>query len=820
MVRWIPPAAAVAAFVAAWPTSADAQTPDIEVPALILDGETDEERSAALSDLDLDNVVQTAAKGVTTVQEAPAIVTVITDQAIAESGATRLDDVLDTVPGWLRHDAIHNQFPFGLTRGALQAMLLMHEGVSLFDPWTNVPTVGRLVPLETIKRVEIITGPGGVLWGANSYLGIVNMISKDAEDVDGVEADIRVGDGPGDRGVLRGYVMAGIPEVLHEDVSVMLHASFHSYDGPTFSMPQHLFSTPLPQPNSVMIYGPLTQSDAQRSTLIQLNGNARLGPIRVLFHMPFVAERNMPLGFPGAVIQQAHPEDRLVDRVTGELACEELSMYMPDGSRNPLAGNSTDQCVDRARIARNHGNSFSERYAIAEYQTRSESGQMGVTVKAYLIEFDRSYQQLAILAPSTLLEGGLSFKFDSRAYRTGVSLDGDIELSNQGRVLYGAEVFREWIPDNVTQSRQGAGRQAEVIGPYDLSRLALPCPREPVPNAPGQTRHVGDCPLTMVFETDRTVAGAYLNPQWRYRRLILDAGLRVQAAPAALAEASYDAQIIAGGAAVVEFARNWHAKASYTEGFRPPVFNNTNSNGNAIQLDGSTDLGVETSQAIQAEVNARLFKGKRQLDEVNFRADYSYTTLDNLIQIQQGRYANLGRRGIHSAEFLGKIHLRGGHHVSLGYTWLKVASEDRGYLRMLPEHWFNLGGVFNVVPRHLQVSTNIKILGAMEDANRLVEHRPLEPDPMTGVLTDASQLSVEPHELVLDRLPPAAVLTAGATWWNSFGVRGVTTRAYVYNAFNARHYNPDGFGDYEPRLELLPNPYPDLRFVLDANFRY
>ncbi len=807
-------------LLSSWSASAIAQMSDIEIPALIQEDQIEEERDDSFTDLDLDNIVQTAAKGVTTVQEAPAIVTVITDQAIADSGATRLDDVLDTVPGWLRHDAIHNQFPFGLTRGALQAMLLMHEGVSLFDPWTNVPTVGRIVPLETIKRIEVVTGPGGVLWGANSYLGIVNMISKDAEDVDGVEADIRVGDGPGDQNVLRGYVMAGIPEVLHDDVSLMLHTSFESYDGPAFSMPQHLFSAPLPQPNSLMIYGPLTESAAPPSTLVQVNGNARVGPVRLWFHVPVVVERSLPLSFPGAVVEENLAEDRLTDSATGGLACSPIPSHMPDGSRNPQAGSSMDACVDRARIARAHTNSFSERYAIAEYQKRSAGGRAGMTLKSYIIEFDRSYEHLAILSPSTLLEGGLSFSFDSRSYRTGLSLDGDIEVSKRIRMLYGAEIFREWIPDNISQSRQGPGREAVVIGPYDLSRLPLPCPREPNPDAPGQSRFIGDCPLTLVFQTDRTVAGAYLNPQWRHRRLILDAGLRVQAAPDALGDASYDTQIIAGGAAVVEFAKNWHAKASYTEGFRPPVFNNTNSNGNAIQFDGRRDLEVETSQAIQGEINARLFKGKRHLDEVNFRADYSYTVIDNLIQLQQGRYANLGRRGAHSVEFLGKIHVRGGHQISLGYTWLKVASEDRGHLRMIPEHWFNVSGVFHIIPQTLLLSTNIKVLGAMEDANRLVEHRPLQPDAMTGVLTDQSLVYVEPHELVMDRLPPAAVLTAGATWWNSFGIEGVTTRAYVYNAFNARHYNPDGFGDYEPRLELLPNPYPDLRFVFDANFRY
>ena len=51
--------------------------------------------------------------------------------------------------------------------------------------------------LETIKSIEVVTGPGGVLWGANSFLGIVNLISKDADDINGLEAGIGYGDGDG-----------------------------------------------------------------------------------------------------------------------------------------------------------------------------------------------------------------------------------------------------------------------------------------------------------------------------------------------------------------------------------------------------------------------------------------------------------------------------------------------------------------------------------------------------------------------------------------------------------------------------------------------
>jgi hypothetical protein len=42
----------------------------------------------------------------------------------------------------------------------------------------------------------------------------------------------------------------------------------------------------------------------------------------------------------------------------------------------------------------------------------------------------------------------------------------------------------------------------------------------------------------------------------------------------------------------------------------------------------------------------------------------------------------------------------------------------------------------------------------------------------------------------------------------------------VFNAFNARYYQPDVFQSYEPRFEFLPNPYEDIRGYLTATYRH
>src|SRR5262249_27277321 len=156
-----------------------------EVPTIVM--ETGETASAAQDEaIDLANIVQSAAKGVTTVQEAPAIVTVVTADEIRERQFQDLAQVADNTPGWQRIGLAHSNIPLPTVRGQVQAVQFLHDGLSLFDPMVNTPTINRVQPMELIKRVEMITGPGGVLWGSNSLLGIMNVITKDAEDVDGV----------------------------------------------------------------------------------------------------------------------------------------------------------------------------------------------------------------------------------------------------------------------------------------------------------------------------------------------------------------------------------------------------------------------------------------------------------------------------------------------------------------------------------------------------------------------------------------------------------------------------------------------------------
>jgi outer membrane receptor protein involved in Fe transport len=799
--------------------AAHAQQQQIEVPVLVMEAPETSEVGPVDTELNLANLVQTAAKGVTTVQEAPAIITIIPSDEIIDRGARTLQDVIDTVPGWMRYGAEYGQFPSLSTRGQFQAMLLLRDGVSMFDSMVNIATVGRMQPLETIKRLEIVTGPGGVLWGANSFLGVVNVITKDADDVNGIEASAGSGTGRGNENDFRAYLMAGLPHLFHDSAKLFVHASFESYKGAILTMPQHLFGSPTPNPNGAALYGPIVDSDPAQSTIFNFDGKLTSGPFSLYWSIPWAREY-YSMSFPGGVVRDSLPEDTLANP-DGSPACS------PVAPTDPTAGNPNDMCIDRGRAARHDELDFYERYGIAEYKTRFSDNKAGLTAKGYFIQFVRQFKPLNILEPiPQLLEGGLAFDADLTNYRAGATFDGDVQLSNNVRLIYGAEAFHEWLPDTTVGSRQGAGVEATFVSPYNLNVLPLGCPRTASWNS--ATMDVQDvafvpgCPVTFAFAASRTVLGAFADVQWRATpRLILDAGIRGQVAPTAFGTRGYDPQPLGSAAIVYEFIPDWHVKLNFTQGFRPPVWNNTDSNPQAVELAGRPDLDVETSTALQTEINARLLKGRRRIRELDLRADFSQTRLDNYIFVGNGRYTNGKPRGITSAELLAKLYLKGDHRLELGYTWLHTTTADKGAFRSVPEHWFNVGAVISLVPRTLELSTTVRVWGAFEDPNLRVDARDLMFAPGTGWATpgDPGQvIAVQPTEAVLDRIPPAAELEVGIRY-RALKDR-LTVQATTYNTLNARHYYPDEFQDFEPRNEYLPNPYEDFRFFGSITYAY
>jgi len=138
--------------------------------------------------------------------KAPAAVFVLTAEDIRRSGATSIPEALQWVPGLTVLSVDGIRWTISARGGAslyADKMLVMIDGRSLYTPlfggvlWDLVD-----VPLENIERIEVVRGPGAVMWGPNAVNGVINIITKKARDTKGAEVSAASGN------QLRGSVMA------------------------------------------------------------------------------------------------------------------------------------------------------------------------------------------------------------------------------------------------------------------------------------------------------------------------------------------------------------------------------------------------------------------------------------------------------------------------------------------------------------------------------------------------------------------------------------------------------------------------------------
>ena len=132
--------------------------------------------------------ISVAAKHTSNLRETPGIVTVITADEIAKSGARDLIDVLRTVPGFDFGMDVGNIVGVGV-RGTWAhegGLLLLIDGIEMNERGYATTQFGQHYPLAHIQRIEIMRGAGSVIYGGMAKLGVINIITKSAEDLAGV----------------------------------------------------------------------------------------------------------------------------------------------------------------------------------------------------------------------------------------------------------------------------------------------------------------------------------------------------------------------------------------------------------------------------------------------------------------------------------------------------------------------------------------------------------------------------------------------------------------------------------------------------------
>ncbi|MFZ5896904.1 MAG: TonB-dependent receptor plug domain-containing protein [Myxococcota bacterium] len=171
---------------------------------------TDAKESEAIEDVDLVKLlnveVSTATKTAESLEEAPAVIRVVTREDIRRWGYQSVADVLKHTLGFYLTDdhILPNASVRGMT-GGLGAesgvIKVMIDGRSVAYRTTSGNWLGvELVPLESVAQIEIIRGPASALYGADAFLGVVNIITQKPEDVKPVSARASIGSTEGNFG--------------------------------------------------------------------------------------------------------------------------------------------------------------------------------------------------------------------------------------------------------------------------------------------------------------------------------------------------------------------------------------------------------------------------------------------------------------------------------------------------------------------------------------------------------------------------------------------------------------------------------------------
>jgi len=139
--------------------------------------------------------------------DAAASIYVITQNDIRNSGATTIPEVLRLAPHLQVARINSSQYAIsvrGFNSAASNKLLVLIDGRTIYSPlFSGVFWDQQDVMLEDVDRIEVISGPGGTLWGSNAVNGVINIVTRRAADSSGWFAATHAGNF--DRGIQARY---------------------------------------------------------------------------------------------------------------------------------------------------------------------------------------------------------------------------------------------------------------------------------------------------------------------------------------------------------------------------------------------------------------------------------------------------------------------------------------------------------------------------------------------------------------------------------------------------------------------------------------
>ena len=137
--------------------------------------------------------ISSVSKSAEPLSDAPAAIYVISHDDVMRAGTTSLPEMLRMAPNLevAQIDAASyaisaRGFNVGLNAALSNKLLVLVDGRSVYTPlFGGVYWDMQGVPPEDIERIEVVSGPGATLWGANAVNGVINIITRKSADTQG-----------------------------------------------------------------------------------------------------------------------------------------------------------------------------------------------------------------------------------------------------------------------------------------------------------------------------------------------------------------------------------------------------------------------------------------------------------------------------------------------------------------------------------------------------------------------------------------------------------------------------------------------------------
>jgi iron complex outermembrane receptor protein len=134
----------------------------------------------------MDIQVTSVSKGAEDFSKAPSAIFVITQEDLRRSGVNTIPEALRMVPGVQVAQIDSSTWSItarGFNSRFANKLLVLIDGRSVYTHvFAGVFWDEQDLVLEDVERIEVIRGPGGTLWGANAVNGVINIITKNAQE--------------------------------------------------------------------------------------------------------------------------------------------------------------------------------------------------------------------------------------------------------------------------------------------------------------------------------------------------------------------------------------------------------------------------------------------------------------------------------------------------------------------------------------------------------------------------------------------------------------------------------------------------------------